>query len=112
MRLCCRWCCLVYASYRRKTLSTLVHPKAKTAAAPYPQVRATCLVNTNTHEMIDAQIGSMDQGELTLASQLKAPVRSITLFDRAYFSADFFSKLAISGRRESLVDASKGQPAL
>ena len=32
----------------------------------------------------------MDQGELTLASQLKAPVRSITLFDRAYFSADFW----------------------
>lgn len=63
--------------------------KGKTAAAPYPQVGATCLVNTNTHEMIDAQIGSMDQGELTLASQLKAPVRSITLFDRAYFSADF-----------------------
>lgn len=46
-------------------------------------------MNTNTHEMIDAQMGSMDQGELTLASQLKAPVRSITLFDRAYFSADF-----------------------
>lgn len=62
--------------------------KGKTATAPYPQVRATCLVNTNTHEMIDAQMGSMDQGELTLASQLKAPVRSITLFDRAYFSAE------------------------
>ena len=44
--------------------------KGKTATAPYPQVRATCLVNTNTHEMIDAQMGSMDQGELTLASQL------------------------------------------
>ena len=48
--------------------------KGKTAAAPYPQVRATCLVNTNTHEMIDAQMGSMDQGELTLASQLIAPL--------------------------------------
>ena len=58
--------------------------KGKNSSCPYPQVRATCLVNTNTHEMIDAQIGSMDQGELTLASQLKAPVRSITLFDRAY----------------------------
>ena len=63
--------------------------KGKTAAAPYPQVRATCLVNTNTHEIIDAQIGSMDQGELTLANQLCPPSHSITLFDRAYFSADF-----------------------
>ena len=63
--------------------------KGKTAAAPYPQVRATCLVNTNTHEIIDAKIGSMDQGELTLADQLCPPSHSITLFDRAYFSADF-----------------------
>ena len=63
--------------------------KGKAAVAPYPQVRATCLVNTNTHEIIDAQIGSMDQGELTLANQLFPPSQSITLFDRAYFSADF-----------------------
>ena len=63
--------------------------KGKTADAPYPQVRATCLVNTATHEIIDAQIGSMDQGELTLASQLSPCSHSITLFDRAYFSADF-----------------------
>ena len=63
--------------------------KGKTAAAPYPQVRATCLVNTSTHEIIDAQIGSMDQGELTLANRLCPPSHSITLFDRAYFSADF-----------------------
>lgn len=65
--------------------------KGKTAIAPYPQVRATCLVNTNTHEIIDAQLGSMDQGELTLANQLRVPSKSITLFDRAYFSADFLS---------------------
>lgn len=63
--------------------------KGKTAIAPYPQVRATCLVNTNTHEIIDAKLGSMDQGELTLAHQLQVPSQSITLFDRAYFSADF-----------------------
>lgn len=63
--------------------------KGKTTPAPYPQVRATCLVNAHTHEIIDAKLGSMDQGELTLANQLKAPARSVTLFDRAYFSADF-----------------------
>lgn len=63
--------------------------KGKTAPAPYPHVRATCLVNTHTHEIIDAQIGSMDQGELTLANRLSPPSQSVTLFDRAYFSADF-----------------------
>lgn len=63
--------------------------KGKTATAPYPQIRATCLINTETHEIIDAKLGSMDQGELTLAHQLDVPVQSITLFDRAYFSADF-----------------------
>lgn len=63
--------------------------KGKTAIAPYPQIRATCLVNTNTHEIIDAKLGSMNQGELTLAHQLHVPSSSVTLFDRAYFSADF-----------------------
>ncbi|MFP3338675.1 IS4 family transposase, partial [Micrococcus sp. SIMBA_131] len=60
-------------------------------AAPWPQARAVCLINTNTHEVIDAGIGSMDQGELTLAKKLKVPANSLTLFDRAYFSADFLS---------------------
>lgn len=63
--------------------------KGKTALAPNPQVRAVCLVNTHTHEVIDAQIGSMDQGELTLAKDLCTPENTLTLFDRAYFSADF-----------------------
>ncbi|EEY94559.1 transposase, IS4 family [Acinetobacter johnsonii SH046] len=65
--------------------------KGKTIAAPWPQARAVCLINTNTHEVIDAGIGSMDQGELTLAKKLKVPANSLTLFDRAYFSADFLS---------------------
>ena len=75
--------------HTQENLNHFGSSKGKNASAPYPQVRATCLVNTNTHEIIDAQLGSMDQGELTLASQLKAPAQSITLFDRAYFSADF-----------------------
>lgn len=54
--------------------------KGKTAIAPYPQVRATCLVNTNTHEIIDAKLGSMDQGELTLAHQLLVPSGCARLF--------------------------------
>lgn len=63
--------------------------KGKTVVAPWPQARATCLINANTHEIIDAQIGDMSQGELTLAKELRVPDQSITLFDRAYFSADF-----------------------
>ncbi|WP_228718901.1 hypothetical protein [Acinetobacter indicus] len=62
-------------------------------------------MNTNTHEIIDAQIGSMDQGELTLANQLSPPAQSITLFDRAYFSAEFFNRLANTWRIKSLAYA-------
>ncbi len=54
--------------------------KGKTAIAPYPQVRATCLVNTNTHEIIDAKLGSMDQGEISLAHQLLVPSGCARLF--------------------------------
>lgn len=63
--------------------------QGKTAQAPYPQVRAVCLINTHSHEMLDAQIGDMRKGELTLARELTPPACSLTLFDRAYFSADF-----------------------
>lgn len=63
--------------------------KGKTATTSWPQARATCLVNANTHEIIDANIGDMGKGELTLAKELQVPDHSITLFDRAYFSADF-----------------------
>ncbi len=63
--------------------------KGKTASATWPQARAVCLMNTQSHELIDAQLGDMSQGELTLAHRLSVPHDSITLFDRAYFSADF-----------------------
>lgn len=56
---------------------------------PWAQIRATCLMDTLSHELLDAQIGSMDSGELTLAAQLQGMDHSLTLFDRAYFSAAF-----------------------
>ena len=56
---------------------------------PWPQVRAVCLMDTATHELLDAQVGAMTQGELTLAAGLKPPASSLTVFDRAYFSAAF-----------------------
>jgi len=38
---------------------------------------------------MDAQLGAMTQGELTLAASLQVPNQSLTVFDRAYFSAAF-----------------------
>jgi Insertion element 4 transposase N-terminal/Transposase DDE domain len=56
---------------------------------PWPQVRATCLMDTHSHELLDAKLGAMDCGELSLAAQLQGEDHSVTLFDRAYFSAAF-----------------------
>jgi hypothetical protein len=56
---------------------------------PWPMVRAVCLLDTDSHELLDAQLGDYHQGELTLAAGLRGLDDSITLFDRAYFSAAF-----------------------
>lgn len=56
---------------------------------PWPMVRAVCLLDTDSHELLDAQLGNYHQGELTLATGLCGLDESITLFDRAYFSAAF-----------------------
>lgn len=56
-------------------------------AGAWPQIRAVCLMDTHSHELLDARMGGMDKGELTLAASLQAPDHSLTVFDRAYFSA-------------------------
>jgi hypothetical protein len=56
---------------------------------PWPMVRAVCLLDTDSHELLDAQLGDYGHGELTLAAGLQGLDHSITLFDRAYFSAAF-----------------------
>jgi hypothetical protein len=56
---------------------------------PWPMVRAVCLLDTDSHELLDAQLGEYGSGELTLAAGLRGLDHSITLFDRAYFSAAF-----------------------
>lgn len=56
---------------------------------PWPMVRGVCLLDTDSHELLDAQLGSYHCGELTLAAGLRGLDDSITLFDRAYFSAAF-----------------------
>lgn len=63
----------------------------------WPQVRAVCLMDTHSHELLDAQLGAMTQGELTLADALQAPDRSLTVFDRAYFSAAFLLRWQTQG---------------
>lgn len=42
---------------QKKTLSTLVHPKGKQQLRLPTQVRATCLVNTNTHANFNFESG-------------------------------------------------------
>jgi hypothetical protein len=56
---------------------------------PWPMVRGVCLLDTDSHELLDARLGDYHQGELTLAAGLRGLDHSITLFDRAYFSAAF-----------------------
>ena len=78
------------APYTPENMAHFGSSQGKVSHAPYPQIRAVCLVNTYSHEITDVQLGDMQQGELTLAHDLKIPANSITLFDRAYFSAAFF----------------------
>ena len=63
--------------------------KTQYGPQPWPMVRAVCLLDTDSHELLDAQLGDYTQGELTLAAGLRGLDHSITLFDRAYFSASF-----------------------
>jgi len=72
---------------------------------PWPQVRAVCLLDTHTHELLDARIGSMDQGELTLATELRGIDQSLTIFDRAYFSAAFLLRWQQGQQRHWLMRA-------
>jgi hypothetical protein len=56
---------------------------------PWPMVRGVCLLDTDSHELLDAKLGDYHCGELTLAADLRGLDHSITLFDRAYFSSAF-----------------------
>ncbi len=72
---------------------------------PWPQLRAVCLLDTQTHELLDARIGAMDHGELTLASDLQGLDQSLTVFDRAYFSAAFLLRWQQGQQRHWLMRA-------
>jgi hypothetical protein len=57
----------------------------------WPQLRAVCLMDTYSHLIRAAEFGDYGTGELSFAKPLmhKVPDDSLTIFDRAYFSAAF-----------------------
>lgn len=57
----------------------------------WPQVRAVCLMDVHTHLIRAAAFGAYTTGELSYAHDLAAavPDDSLTIFDRAYYSAAF-----------------------
>jgi hypothetical protein len=56
-------------------------------------------MDTQTHGLLDAHISGVDQGELTLAANLQAPDDTLTVFDRAYFSAAFLLDWQAKGQQ-------------
>lgn len=78
---------------------------------PWPQIRATCLMDTHSHELLEAKIGGMDCGEpepggaVSGPGSLRDPVRPGLLLGRV------LAGLAGCGRAAPLADAGQGQPA-
>ena len=58
--------------------------------ASYPSVMAVALMSAKSHLIADVAFGAVDAGEICYAQQLvgSVPTNSLTLFDRAYFSAE------------------------
>ena len=72
---------------------------------PWPQARAVCLLDTHSHELLDARVAGIAHGELPLASELQGIDDSLTLFDRAYFSAAFLLRWQQGQERHWLMRA-------
>ena len=66
---------------------------------PYPVLRCVALMNTHSHVVMDAQISPYRRGEIPLAEAMlsKIPDRSITLFDKGFWSANLMHALAQGG---------------
>ena len=68
----------------------------------WPQLRAVCLMDTYTHLIRAAEFGDYGTAELSFAKPLmhKVPDDSLTIFDRAYFSAAFLLDWQQAGRQK------------
>ena len=68
----------------------------------WPQLRAVCLMDTYTHLLRAVHFGECQTGELSYAKTLmqSAPDDSLTIFDRAYFSAAFLLDWQRSGQQK------------
>lgn len=66
-------------------------PSGGNGRGPWPQLRAVCLMDTYRHLIRAARFGDYRIGELSFAKPLMqaVPDDSLTIFDRAYFSAPF-----------------------
>lgn len=67
----------------------------------WPQVRAVCLMDVHTHLIRAVSFGAYTTGELNYASALMAatPDHSLTIFDRAYYSAAFLRQWQQAGEQ-------------
>lgn len=59
----------------------------------WPQLRAVCLLETESRIVRSVSFGDYAQGELSYAKDLveRVPDESLTIFDRAYYSCAFLS---------------------
>lgn len=82
-----------------------------TSHGAWPQLRAVCLMDTYTHLIRAAEFGDYGTAEVSFAKPLmhKVPDDSLTIFDRAYFSAAFLHDWQQSGQqRHWLIRARAG----
>ncbi|MBW8898218.1 MAG: IS4 family transposase [Massilia sp.] len=72
------------------------------ATGAWPQLRAACLMDTYTHLIRAAEFGDYRTGELNFAKPLMhaVPDDSLTIFDRAYFSAAFLLDWQQAGQQK------------
>lgn len=78
---------------------------------PFPMMRLVALMNVRSHVILDAQLGPYRRSEMRLADEFlqQIPDHSVTLFDKAFWSADLLLGVATAGEnRHWLIPARKG----
>jgi hypothetical protein len=77
-------------------------PSNENCSGAWPQLRAVCLMDTYSHLIRAAEFGDYRTGELSFAKPLvqTVPDESLTIFDRAYFSAAFLLDWQQAGQQK------------